>query len=220
MALSKRLLEIAKYIDGYTSLADIACDHGYLGIYAALNYNLKEVLLTDINEMPLASAKENVAKRNLDNIVQTKLGDGLAPLVKDYDVISIAGIGGMLLVQILQNDLDKAKRAKRLILCSNTDTDLVRRFLASNGFVIEAEEMVYDYKYYEIIVAKYTGVNSNYSELELKYGPFLLKEKSKEFYDYYTKQLNLYKMQVEKINDLVSKEKIQGKILEINRILE
>ena len=220
MALSKRLLEIAKYIDGYTSLADIACDHGYLGIYAALNYNLKEVLLTDINEMPLASAKENVAKRNLDNIVQTKLGDGLAPLVKDYDVISIAGIGGMLLVQILQNDLDKAKRAKRLILCSNTDTDLVRRFLASNGFVIEAEEMVYDYKYYEIIVAKYTGINSNYSELELKYGPFLLKEKSKEFYDYYTKQLNLYKMQVEKINDLVSKEKIQDKILEINRILE
>ena len=220
MALSKRLLEIAKYIDGYESLADIACDHGYLGIYAALNYNLKEVLLTDINEMPLASAKENVAKRNLDNIVKTVLGDGLAPLDKDYDVISIAGIGGVLLVQILQNDLEKAKRAKRLILCSNTDTDLVRRFLISNGFVIEAEEMVHDYKYYEIIVAKYTCMNSLYSELELKYGPMLLKAKSKEFCDYYTRQLNLYKMQVEKINDLVSKEKLQDKIDEINKILE
>ena len=39
----------------------------------------------------------------------------------------------MLLVQILQNDLDKAKRAKRLILCSNTDTDLVRMQIAEGG---------------------------------------------------------------------------------------
>ena len=93
MAISKRLLEIAKYIKGYETLADIACDHGYLGIYAAINFNLKEVLLTDINEMPLASAKENVAKRELNSVIKTKLGDGLAPLDKEYDVITIAGIG-------------------------------------------------------------------------------------------------------------------------------
>ena len=220
MALSKRLLEIAKYINGYETLADIACDHGYLGIYAALNYNLKEVLLTDINEMPLASAKENVTKRNLDNIIKTKLGDGLAPLDKEYDVITIAGIGGLLLVQILQNDLDKAKSAKRLILCSNTDTDLVRRFLTENGFIIEAEQMVHDYKYYEIIVAKYTGINTNYSDLEIKYGPHLIKEKSSEFCEYYKKQLSLYSGQVLKINDLVSKERLQTKIAEIIKILE
>ena len=46
MAISKRLKAIAKYIEGYDSLADIACDHGYLGIYAVEEYNLKEVLLT------------------------------------------------------------------------------------------------------------------------------------------------------------------------------
>lgn len=220
MAISKRLLEIAKYIKGYETLADIACDHGYLGIYAAINFNLKEVLLTDINEMPLASAKENVAKRELNSVIKTKLGDGLAPLDKDYDVITIAGIGGVLLVQILENDLDKAKRAKRLVLCSNTDTDLVRKYLVENGFMIEREEMIHDYKYYEIIVAKYIGQVVNYTDLEIKYGPVLLKEKSKEFCEYYERQLKLYSGQVDKINDLVSKERLQTKISEINKILE
>ena len=45
MAISKRLKAIAKYIEGYDTLADIACDHGYLGIYAVEEYNLKEVFL-------------------------------------------------------------------------------------------------------------------------------------------------------------------------------
>jgi tRNA (adenine22-N1)-methyltransferase len=68
MAISKRLKAIAKYIDGYKTLADIACDHGYLGIYAVEEYNLKEVLLTDINLMPLASAVKNVESKNLSFI--------------------------------------------------------------------------------------------------------------------------------------------------------
>ena len=55
MAISKRLMTVAKYIHGYDTLADIACDHGYLGIYAAQNFNIKEVLLTDINEKGEAS---------------------------------------------------------------------------------------------------------------------------------------------------------------------
>ena len=68
MAISKRLKAIAKYIEGYETLADIACDHGYLGIYAVEEYNLKEVLLTDINPMPLASAVKNVENKNIDGV--------------------------------------------------------------------------------------------------------------------------------------------------------
>ena len=96
MAISKRLKAIAKYTNGFNSLADIACDHGYLGIYAVEQFKLKEVLLTDINPMPLASAVKNVDNKNLSNIISCKLGNGLLPLEKDYEVISISGIGGML----------------------------------------------------------------------------------------------------------------------------
>ena len=219
MNISLRLSSVAKYINGYDTLADIACDHGYLGIYAAKNYSLKEVLLTDINEMPLASAKENIRKFNLDDVITTKLGNGLKPLTKDYDVISICGIGGILMTEILKNDLERIKNSKRLILCPNTDSYNVRKFINDNNFKIEFEEVVYDYKFYEIIVCSYNDEFSNYNELELKYGPCLLKEKSNEFIKLHEKQLNLLSSQLPNITNSEQKDKILSKINEIKNIL-
>lgn len=219
MAISKRLKAIAKYTEGFNSLADIACDHGYLGIYAVENFGLKKVLLTDINPMPLASAIKNTEAKKLENIITCKLGDGLAPLDEDYEVISISGIGGILLREILQKDLTRCQNAKRLILCPNTDSYEVRRFLNDNGFVIETEEIIFEHKYYEIIVASYTGNNSNYTELELKYGPTLLENKSDIFISYYNEQLKFFSKQLQFISDNNAKEKISSKIKEINTIL-
>ena len=219
MNISLRLSSVAKYINGYDTLADIACDHGYLGIYAAKNYSLKEVLLTDINEMPLASAKENIKKFNLDDIITTKLGNGLKPLTKDYDVITICGIGGILMTEILANDLERIKNSKRLILCPNTDSYNVRKFLNDNNFKIEFEEVVYDYKFYEIIVCSYNDEFLNYNELELKYGPCLLKEKTQEFIKLHEKQLNLLSSQLPNITNSEQKDKILSKINEIKNIL-
>ena len=219
MAISKRLKAIAKYTEGFDSLADIACDHGYLGIYAVENYGLKYVLLTDINPMPLASAINNTKVKKLDNIIKCKLGDGLAPLEENYDVITISGIGGILLKDILTKDLEKAKGAKRLVLCPNTDLYEVRKFLHQNDFIITNEEMIFDYKYYEIIVCNYVGTKQQYSDLELKYGPVLLKNKSNDFINYYTQQLKLFENQAKFISDNEAKEKMLGKIMEINLIL-
>ena len=219
MAISKRLKAIAKYTEGFLSLADIACDHGYLGIYAVEKYDLKKVLLTDINPMPLASAINNCKSKNLENIISCKLGDGLAPLDDNYDVISISGIGGMLMKDILAQDIIKCQKAKRLILCPNTDLYEVRKFLNDNDFVIETEEIVFEHKYYEIIVTHYVGKKQNYSELELKYGPILIKELSKEFITHYKEQIVLFEKQLQFINDFCSKEKLSSKINEIKTIL-
>ena len=142
MAISKRLKAIAKYTSGFDSLADIACDHGYLGIYAVEQFKLKQVLLTDINPMPLASAVKNVENKNLGNIISCKLGNGLLPLEKDYEVISISGIGGMLMKEILEEGINRAKNARRLILCPNSDLYEVRKFLATNNFEIIEEEVI------------------------------------------------------------------------------
>ena len=219
MAISKRLKAIAKYTEGFKSLADIACDHGYLGIYAVENYGLEEVLLTDINPMPLASAIKNTELKNLEHIITCKLGDGLTPLEKDYEVITISGIGGMLMKDILFKGLDRIKNAKRLVLCPNTDAYEVRKFLIDNGFAITHEEMVFENKYYEIIISKFENTRLSHNDLELKYGPVLLKTKPIEFINYYKEQLKFYEKQIIKITDSISKEKMKNKIDEINMIL-
>ena len=219
MAISKRLKAIAKYVCGFDSLADIACDHGYLGIYAVEEYGLKKVLLTDINPMPLASAVNNCKSRNLDHIISCKLGDGLAPLNEDYDVISISGIGGILMSEILAKDITKCKNAKRLILCPNTDSYEVRKFLNDNMFVIENEEIIFEHKYYEIIVAKYIGTIQNYSNEELKFGPILVKNKPEMFVNHYKEQIKILSKQLMLVKDSNAIEKLTLKIDELKQIL-
>lgn len=217
--ISKRIQEIAKYVEGYASLADIACDHGYLGIYVATKYHLDEILLTDINELPLKSAINNASKLNISNIY-FKLGDGLAPLDHDYDVICIAGLGGHLLVDILKDGLNRAKAAKRLILSPNCDTYVVREFLAKNGFNITFEEMIFDKKYYQIIIANYTGLNICYTTEELTFGPILLKTKSDIFIKYYEDLLKRLENEYKKIRTENNKENLLNKIETIKKILK
>ena len=113
----------------------------------------------------------------------------------------------------------KIKKAKRLILCPNTDSYNVRKFLNDNNFIIEYEEVVLDYKFYEIIVCRYNGQPSNYSELDEKYGPCLLKEKSVEFIMMHEKQYKLLLLQLPNITNTDQKNKIIYKINEINSIL-
>lgn len=213
-------MTIAQFVDGFSSLADIACDHGYLGIYCALNYDLNEVLLTDINELPLESAKVNINKYMVNEKVKTALGDGLAPLTKPYDVISISGIGGNLLVNILKKDLLKAQKAKRLILSANNDVKALRKFLMDNAFEIETEVMVDDYKYYEVIICKYVDKKIQYTDLELHYGPYLLQNKSKEFIACYEKLLNTLLLQVAKVNNQDAKINLLKRIEEIKGLLK
>ena len=219
MRLSKRLFQVAKYIEGFHSLVDVACDHGYLGIYCALNYDMDKVLLTDINQEPLRMAIQNISNFGLEGQVFAQLGDGLKPVDSAYDVISICGVGGKLIADILHSDLKVAKSAKRLVLCANNDNYTLRSFLANNGFEIVQEEMVLDYKYYEIIVAEPTSSKPLYTELELKYGPLLLKKKSQSFYDFYQKKLKTLEKQ--SVNAKKSgKEELVDKIKELKKILD
>ena len=73
--LSKRLEEVLKYIDKEDIVADIGCDHGYLGI-ACLNKGVAFVQLIDNKEGPLSQAKQNLKNYDTNKYLLT-LSDGL-----------------------------------------------------------------------------------------------------------------------------------------------
>ena len=62
LPISARLLACAKYIRPGETVADVGCDHGYLGIYLLQNGIARRVLASDINEGPLLSAQRNARK--------------------------------------------------------------------------------------------------------------------------------------------------------------
>ena len=62
MTISKRLRAISDFISDNSFILDIGCDHALLDIYCALNKKNVKAIASDINEGPLAMAKENVQK--------------------------------------------------------------------------------------------------------------------------------------------------------------
>ena len=83
--------------------------------------------------------------------------------------------------------MDYFRNCKQIIIQVNQDVSLLRKWLTFNDFKIVNEKIVYEYKYYEILVIENGKMNLN--EDEILFGPYLLKEKSKVFVDYYKSQI-------------------------------
>ena len=152
MEISKRLTAVAEFVK-YRTIADIGTDHGYIPCFLALNKKIDSAFACDVNEGPLEKAKENIALNGLENVIKPRLGSGLSALGDDTaETIVIAGMGGLLICNILNDEKEKLKNIKQLVLQPQRDTDSVRKLLHSLGFVIEDEEMLIDNgKYYTII---------------------------------------------------------------------
>src|SRR5699024_6544599 len=130
MILNQRLTAVSKYITGDV-LADIGSDHAYLPIYAIENELCTSAIAGEVVKGPYQAALDNVKKYSMQNRIDVKLGDGLNVLEKTNNVntITICGMGGPLIAEILQNGKEKLMNQPRLALQSNIQTSTLRRTL-------------------------------------------------------------------------------------------
>lgn len=154
--LTERLQVIADNIQKGEKVADIGTDHGYLPIYLYKNNISDQLILTDINKGPMEIAVRNLNQYQVpvDNY-DARIGDGLKPVkTGEVDTIVIAGMGGMLIKDILSYDMNKTKALKKIILQPRNAQDKLREWLLSNGFEIIDEFLVTEGKFIcEVIVA-------------------------------------------------------------------
>lgn len=142
--LSDRLSLIASFVPRGKSVCDIGCDHGYLSAYLCLSGISENVTAADIRRMPLENAEKNLKRLGADS-VKTVLCNGLSGISrKEADTVIIAGMGGDVINGIL-SCCDYIKDSEiTLILQPMTAADSLRRYLAKEGFAVEAEKAVFD----------------------------------------------------------------------------
>jgi len=140
--LTPRLHAIAELIPRGKSIADIGTDHAYIPAYLALSGISAKIIAADILPGPLKSAEATVAKYNRGNAVSVRQSDGLQAFsAGEVDVFIIAGMGGVLISEILAKSPKAAKRAELLILQPMTAQDKLRKFLYDSGYKITAETL-------------------------------------------------------------------------------
>lgn len=197
----KRLEMIAKAIPPYTYIADIGCDHGYLIQLAIDHYHVKKAFAVDNKELPLESAKQHL--KDYQNITFS-LSDGISFVPEDVEVIILAGMGGMLICDILSNHFEKLKNVQRIIVEANRNQEKVRKLLCEHGFIICKEMILFEDDIdYEIIVFEH-GIEP-YQEIDYLFGPILRMECSPEFQKKWNKKLKIF----QKISTSKAKEKVK-----------
>lgn len=178
MQLSRRLSAIASFVPKGSRVIDVGTDHAYIPIYLVEQGIAETCLATDINKGPLEKAKKNLVAHGIE-CVTLKQTNGLAGIeIGSGDVVMISGMGGYLIIDILEKSLPLVQSMKKLILQPQQDIVEVRKYLHEIGFIIEDETFVEDEeKYYTIIVAV-PGKERYEKAYEYLYGKCLIEKKS------------------------------------------
>lgn len=179
MKLSKRLQTIADFVKKNSVVADIGTDHAHIPIYLIENNIIDKAYACDINKGPLEKAKENIANVGASKNIVLRLSNGLDKMSnKEVDTIIIAGMGGELIIDILNRGKVFFDKKNTFILSPHTKTDEVRDYLIRKGFKIIKEDMCIDEgKFYTVMEVRYTENTVMYSEAELLYGKYLIENK-------------------------------------------
>jgi len=170
--LDIRLKTIAELVRKDSNVCDVGTDHAYLPCYLVKKGITNHCVACDINEQPLQSAKEHIAKYGFEDKIETILSDGLqnVPSSKAQDIV-IAGMGGELISKIILACDFTRDKTKRLILQPMTNVPFLRDCLYQHGFEIIKEIPVIDKnQYYTVMHAEYIGVTIQKDELFLTLG--------------------------------------------------
>ncbi len=159
MAMNARLSAVADFVRGGALVVDVGCDHAILPIELVRKNKVARVIACDIGEGPLSSANRNIKRAGLENIIETRLSDGLDKILPDeVDHIIVAGMGGDLIDRFIGNADWTRDKKYRFILQPMTSADDLRVWLSENGFIIEKEKPLYDAgRLYTVMACVFSG---------------------------------------------------------------
>ena len=179
MELSKRLSAVAGLVTEGASVADIGTDHGYIPIWLAKRDPSVRLIAMDVNAGPLERAREHVLSEGLADRIELRLSDGLSALKPgEVHTIIAAGMGGGLVIHILEAHPAVTASVKEFVLQPQSEIERVRAYLEREGCTIVREEMVEeDGKYYPMMKAVHAGEIRPWSRVELLYGRDLLERR-------------------------------------------
>lgn len=183
--LSKRLQRCADYIGCANRIADIGCDHGYLGISLLKNGQVKSVIAADIRPMPLQAAKENAKRFGFDEQMEFFLSDGASAIPRDFDVMVCAGMGADTMISIIENAPWLKSTSYRLVLQCQSKTAMLRKYLNENGFSIVRESAIKDGRFLYSVMEVVFKQEVPFTPGQCHFSPALAKELTEENIAYY-----------------------------------
>lgn len=217
--LSARMAAVAGLVTPGRSICDVGCDHGYVSIYLVQKGISPKVIALDVNKGPLERAGEHIKEAGLSDYIETRLSDGLKKVLPgECDGMICAGMGGRLVVHILEDGKEQLAEMQEWILQPQSDLEYVRKYLYENRYVIVKETIILEEgKFYPVMKVQHGAAPEKQGlPLYQKYGPCLLEERNqtlRQFLCWRKEQLLSIKQSLQQAGK--TSEKGQGRICEL-----
>jgi len=144
------------------------------------------------------------------------LADGLPYLTRKVDIISVLGMGGRLIAQILQEA--NLSNVKRLVLSPNSEAKELRSFLEENNWRIIDENFIKEKsKFYQIICAEKGSMILN--DLEKEFGPIIIKNRNENFVEYIQKNIKILESGSTKIKEQNILNELKARIHALEEVI-
>ena len=114
-----RIVELSGHHD---TVADIGTDHGFTSLLLLRTGRATKVIATDISSDSLSKAMRLFEQEGVQDLTECRTGDGLDVLeAGEADACIISGMGGHLIMKMLERDMDKVRAMDRLVIthCEN-----------------------------------------------------------------------------------------------------
>jgi len=172
--LNERLKAVANLVLPGRPAADIGTDHSYLPVYLIINNICPAVIATEKARGPFDNACQLVELLSLNRLIDMRLGPGLTVLEPgEAATITMAGMGGRIIRDILEASPEVAAASSRLVLQPQKNASMLRQFLQQSGWQIVAEDIAFEHGFYYEVIAAEPGV-MQLTEDETLFGPCLL----------------------------------------------
>jgi tRNA (adenine22-N1)-methyltransferase len=196
IVLSPRLFACSQLVHPGDRVADVGCDHGYLGIYLLKKNIASRVIASDINAGPLSSAVRNSEKYGVEDRISFHLSAGVVNVPRDFDVMICAGMGADTIVSILEDAPWLNSDQYRMILQCQSKTPLLRRYLWEHGWDIRQELAIKDgrfvYTVMEVVRGHFIPANAG----QFYFSPALTADSSADAKEYLTRTIKMLRLSV------------------------
>jgi tRNA (adenine22-N1)-methyltransferase len=188
-----RLERVAAQVPHGARLADIGSDHAYLPVALLRRGVIEAAVAGEVASTPFQAAERTVRDNGLEQQITVRLADGLAAIDASDGItaVSLCGMGGETIRDILEAGKAHLDGVERLILQPNGGEQPLRLWLMNNGYRIVSEELLHENRfYYEIIVAEHADP-AVYTAEQLFFGPLLMQARSPVFLAKWQRALRL-----------------------------
>lgn len=237
--LSDRLKAVAGLVTKGNVVCDVGCDHGFVSIYLVERGISPQVIAMDVNQGPLQAAKNHIAEQGMTARVETRISDGIQALLPgEADTLLCAGMGGRLMIRILEEGQEKLVQMQEMILQPQSELQEIRKYLRKRGYAIIEEDMVLEEgKYYPVIKAlpgegikqqnqsrdqllmsrqteQKEQSQEQWQRLEDRYGPILLQKRHPVLQNFLQKEWGIYTGILEGLQENSRQKERRREILE------